>query len=463
MDELEKKAADIQAEIKATSEGLKNQEAELKTAVEKGEKSAKEIEEMAKEVKSLKDALETKTTEIKALDEALNTMNTELKKKGQMKEEGTDFQRVIESAEFKSQLGELMAGKRSKMQFEVKDDPTSLVTANATNPVARTMMGTIYSAAYEPNKFINAFNPVTVPQDKNRAMWFDGVYYSNVGYMSELTAITTGDGGTIEEKYREIAKIGAKLPFSAEVASDMSYFLNWYKNEGVLSVNAKIDELLYAGVGADGGAYTKNIYGMKTQGATAFSAATAGLALAIPSANIADLIRAAATQIRIQSSGRYNPNAVFLHPSNVALLYTLKNSQADYISILPNGAMSVYGINILETTRVAATEMLLVDTSTMQLFQKGGLELEVTRYPETDSYVMYIRWRGQAVVPAFAKLGNIFVSNITTAIAAISSGATVIEAHITNNPLNVFEITTTTTAAVTTTTTAAVTTTTTSA
>ena len=31
---------------------------------------------------------------------------------------------------------------------------------------------------YEPNKFLANMNVVNVPQDKNRAMWYDGTYYS---------------------------------------------------------------------------------------------------------------------------------------------------------------------------------------------------------------------------------------------------------------------------------------------
>lgn len=161
-----------------------------------------------------------------------------------------------------------MSGRRAKTQvfeIELKTDPDSVITSGATNPVARTYGGGISGALYEENKFIAAMNVVPVPADKNRAMWFDGVYYDNAGYMTELTAITTGDGATIEEKYRELAKVGARLPFSTEAATEMSYFVNWARNKGIESVLSKVDELIYAGVGADGGAYVKNIYGLKTQ------------------------------------------------------------------------------------------------------------------------------------------------------------------------------------------------------
>ena len=63
------------------------------------------------------------------------------------------------------------------------------------------------------------------------------------------------------------------------------------------SVLNKIDELIWGGLGADV-SKPKEVYGIKAKGATAFDT-TAGLALAIQDANIADVILAAATQIRI--------------------------------------------------------------------------------------------------------------------------------------------------------------------
>ena len=250
-------------------------------------------------------------------------------------------------------------------------------------------------SAEPKHKFLANMNVVSVPQDKNRAMWYDGTYYSNVGYMTEITAITTGDGAAVEEKYRELAKVGARLPFSTEAATEMSYFVNWARNKGIESVLSKVDELIYAGVGADGGAYVKNIYGLKTQGGTAFNASTAGMALAVQDANLADLILAAANQVKIQSKGMFIPDVAFLYPTAVATLRTLKNKQADYINLLPDGSMLVHGVRIIESAKVGAGEMFLATSKTLQLHQKFGLETEVERVASTDSYVMYLRWKGQ--------------------------------------------------------------------
>jgi hypothetical protein len=351
-------------------------------------------------------------------------MNEQLKGMGKSEMEVKSLEdamrEVLTSDEYKSALKEVQEKKRqSTGVFEIKTDPVSVVTSGLTGDVARTVTPVDISApGLEPNKFLAAAGVRVVPQDKNRASWFDGAYFSNVGYVSELTALDNADGATLTEKYRELAKVGAKLPFSAETTTDMSYFINWAKNEGVKYTLAKVDELIFAGAGADS-TKPKEIYGVKAKGATAFNATTAGLALSIYKANLADLIQAAATQVRIQGKGLYTPNLVFLHPTNVAKLRLLKNTQADYINILPNGGMLVYGIAIAETARIAATEMLLVDTSTIQLHQKGSLEMEVERIASTDSFVMYLRWRGQVIVPTDSIKGNIYVANITTAIASL--------------------------------------------
>ena len=39
----------------------------------------------------------------------------------------------------------------------------------------------------------------------------------------------------------------------------------------------------------------------------------------------------------------------------------------------------------------------------------------------TDSFVLYLRWRGNFVVPANDKLGNIYVADIATAKAALET------------------------------------------
>lgn len=452
MDEIEVKATELKSKLEAIDakfeevKGLNEKLTELE-----GKVSAVVVKDDNEEITEVK-------SNIEKLNESINEINKKMVKQDvEVKATLEDSLRsVYESAEFRSQLQEVVEGKRqSTKAFEVKTDPSSVILSGITGDVTRTYpFGGVKGSLFEPNKFLANMNVVTIPQDKNRALWYDGTYYSNVGYMTELTAITTGDGAAVEEKTREIAKVGAKLPFSSEVVSDASYFINWAKNKGVESVLNKIDELIWGGVGADGGAYTKNIYGIKTQGSTAFNASTAGLALAIQDANIADVILAAATQIRISGKGQYMPKMVYMHPTDVTKLRSLKNKQADYINILPDGSLLVHGMVIMETAKVSANELFVATPETLQLHQKAGLETEIERVASTDSFVLYLRWRGQVVVPTTDILGNVYVSNITTAIAAISAGPATQNVKVVNTiaePVVTYGITTTTTTTTTTT------------
>ena len=67
------------------------------------------------------------------------------------------------------------------------------------------------------------------------------------------------------------------------------------------------------------------------------------------------------------------------------------------------------------------------------------------RVPSTDSFVMYLRWRGQVVVPTYAKLGNIWCSSIATAIASITTDASplLVELYTTAEPTTTIEPATT--------------------
>lgn len=452
MDEIEVKATELKTKFEAIDAEMESvKEMKSKVAELEGKLSAMESKGDNAEITEVK-------SNIEKLNESINEINKKMVKQDvEVKATLEDSLRsVYESAEFKSQLQEVLSKRRAATEtFEVKTDPSSVILSGITGDVTRTYpFGGVKGSLFEPNKFLANMNVVTIPQDKNKALWYDGTYYSNVGYMTELTAITTGDGAAVEEKTREIAKVGAKLPFSSEVVSDASYFINWAKNKGVESVLNKIDELIWGGVGADGGAYTKNIYGIKTQGSTAFNASTAGLALAIQDANIADVILAAATQIRISGKGQYMPKMVYMHPTDVTKLRSLKNKQADYINILPDGSLLVHGMVIMETAKVSANELLVATPETLQLHQKAGLETEIERVASTDSFVLYLRWRGQVVVPTTDILGNVYVSNITTAIAAISAGPATQNVKVVNTiaePVVTYGITTTTTTTTTTT------------
>lgn len=418
--ELEKKAQELAQSVdlintlKATIEEHKSKIEALET------KSGANPEDLEKKIEEAQ--IELKQN-IELLDKSIKEMEGRIEKKKETSNYDEAIVQVMSSQEFKSALGKVIEGERQSAKFEVKADPTSVVTGGASVPVTRTQTGEIYAPGYIANKFLESAGIRTIPQDKNRASWYDGAFFSNVGYIDELTAITTGDGATIEEKYREVAKIGSKLPFSRETTQDMSYFINWAQNEGRKAILAKVDTEILVGEGDDSTA-PKKVYGLISKGTTAFNATTAGVALSIENANIADLIASCVTQIKLQGKESYNPNVVFMNPSDVTKLKATKNTHGDYLGFLPNNQVTIYGLMVMETARIDAGKLIVADTSTFQLHQKQALELEIERTASNDGYVMYLRWRGQFIVPTDAIKGNVYVSNITTAIASITASST---------------------------------------
>ena len=82
------------------------------------------------------------------------------------------------------------------------------------------------------------------------------------------------------------------------------------------------------------------------------------------------------------------------------------------------------GKTVKQTAKLSAGQMIVMDTAALQMYEKLGFEVEIERVASTDSYVMYLRWRGQFVVPANKKKAVIYVANIGTAIAAITGADT---------------------------------------
>lgn len=405
-----------------------------------------EIEKKIQELTDLKSATETALNEMKAsmegqvetksaidnLDSSIKELSTKLasiEKQIEVKESERSLyeqaESILNSGEFKAAVKEVMSKKRqSSGIFEVK-----IATSDLTFPVARTNTAVgVYGAQPFANLFLgNAGSPFVIPEGKNRASWLEGSYTSNVGYVDEITAISTTDTGSMTEKPREMAKIAAKMPYSSEMVEDASIALNWFRTKAQQYILNKVDSEIFAGDGDDTTA-PKHIYGLKVSGSTAFNATTAGLNGKIDGANVVDVITGCKTQMKISSKDQFMANAIFMHPTTAALIKSEKNTQNDAVRrfqdgvvLLPSGQLQIDGLPVYETTKVAVGELLVSDTNTWQLHQKRALELEVERVASTDSFVLYLRWRGNFVVPANDKLGNIYVADIATAKAALET------------------------------------------
>jgi HK97 family phage major capsid protein len=397
MDELEKKAQEIETSIKEA----KNESAEVK----------KELQEVKKSMEDSKTDIEKKFNNV---DESLKEFKKAVEQKEEKKEMTAEmaFKQIIESAEFKGGLADLKAGKSARFVTEVKTS-TSAITGDVNRTVQNT---TIYGPSFAALSFLNRLPRYTIGQDKNRVVYCNASFTDNTDYVGEGAAVATANTGSVVEKYREVAKIGSKLEFTAEMMSDANYFLNWLRNQSILAINAKVDSLAWNGDGADG-SNAKHIYGIKGA-ATAFDADAAGHKGKIENADVYALLLACKSQIELATNGAYTPNTVFVHPAEYTRMRNLRDANGNQISIADVKAF--LGCEVVPTTRLSAGEALVIDINAVQLHEKLGFELEVERIASTDSYAMHLRWRGNIVIPDEAKKAVVYVANIDTAIAAIA-------------------------------------------
>jgi len=318
----------------------------------------------------------------------------------------------------------VVEGKRVSYKSEVKTY-TGLDSGDLTGTVNLTMPNTQVEAdAQRKLVLLGSVPTYTVPQDKAIIMWPEGAFTDQTAYVAEGTASSVASSAALEEKTRAIAKVGAFLPFTRESSTDMSYFLNWAKNEAILAIRNKVDTEMISGLGADGGDHTKKVYGLIGSGSTAFNATTAGVNGAIAGAQIFDLLNAIDSQISLGTNDAYQANLILMHPSDFAKYRSLKDANGALLFQNNGGVYSYMGKTVKQTAKLSAGQMIVLDTAALQMYEKLGFEVEIERVASTDSYVMYLRWRGQFVVPANKKKAVIYVANIGTAIAAITGADT---------------------------------------
>ena len=92
------------------------------------------------------------------------------------------------------------------------------------------------------------------------------------------------------------------------------------------------------------------------------------------------------TQAKVGTNDSMAPNYVLMNYATEFKMRTLKNTLGDYITVLPNGALSVHGMTIIPTPKLSASELVVLDSSTLQLHDKRNITMEIERVPETDSY-----------------------------------------------------------------------------
>jgi HK97 family phage prohead protease/HK97 family phage major capsid protein len=400
---------------------LKNQLDALQAEI-KGLRDDKAALEQSINEKTDKASIDEVKASIANLDESINKLYAQLNERKDAKESISEaICKTIESDEFKNAVADVVDGKRVSAKMEVK-----IATSDMTGSILRTMGDTEVNADAQGRLvFLGNIRRKDVPQDKSVILWLEGSFTDNTNYVGEGSAIGSADAASVAEHTRGLAKIAAKLPFTREVSTDLSYFLNWARAEAIKAIQNKVDTEILSGSGADTNSSTKKlIYGIIGQGSTAFSASTAGVANAITNANFWNLIDACDAQVSKSTNDAYFADTIYINPSDFAKYKNMVDANGRLLFEYTNGGIYTFlGKKVVRTNKMTAGTLLVADSTVFDLYEKLGFEIEIERVASTDSYVMYLRWRGQVVVPASKKKAVIYVSNIGTAIAAITAGS----------------------------------------
>ena len=385
----------------------------------KGEKAA--LEQSIADAKADKATIDEVKASIANLDESINKIYEQMKEhKGERKSVSDAICETIESEDFKKAVADVVEGKRASARMEVKLDTTAM-----TGSILRTMGDTEVNADAQARLvFLGSINRKDVPQDKSRVLWIEGSFTDNTNYVGEGSAVGSADGASAQEYTRGLAKIAAKLPFTREVSTDLSYFLNWARAEAIKAIQNKVDTEILSGSGADTNSSTqKLIYGIIGQGSTAFSASTAGCAGKFTAPNLINLIDAIDAQVAKSTNDAFFADRIYMNPSDFAIYKNMTGTDGHLLFEVNGGIYTFMGKTVVRSNKITAGTLLVADSGVFDLYEKLGFEIEIERVASTDSYVMYLRWRGQLVVPSNKKKAVIYVSNITSALAALTAGS----------------------------------------
>lgn len=407
--DLEKKAQQFEADLKKLQDFAEDNK-EIKILVDNLQKKFDNIKEF--------DPKESE--EFKALDKDLNELKKQVKnmEKEEAEEVKTfeeEIKRILGDPQFEKDFKEGKMKGRVGKSYELKVDTTAFTGD-------RTISQLKPGANYPREEMLTVaplFTIIPMQQDKSKALWIEGAYTSNVAYVGEGVANPTADTGVEAEKTREIAKVGAKLPLTAEMFEDLSAFAARLQNKLRFNVERFVNNELISGDGNDA-TQKKHIYGLITQGSTPFAAGA--LANQFKAANIDDL----AAAVKVQA-GAYMPNVVVMNRLTIVEYSRIKATDGQYVIREVNGQMMYAGMLVVASEAMANNAALFLDTSTLFLWVKRNLEFKIGQEGtdlSDDRFTAVVFWRGQSVVEGPDKAANIYVADIDAALVALDPDRT---------------------------------------
>ena len=389
-------------------ESMEKEIMEMKQSAEAAQKA---LEATQAELKSAKEVAEKQATEINNLDESVKAQQKTIDELRKMINEAPKTYRkamrdALESK--KAEIAEFIKDGKGSFTIEFKLATTNLTPA-ANNYVSYGVQQdqTIHAVPVLGNAFLLAFG--TKAMDGARIAWVEANTNKNVGYVEELAENTNKSEVTFIEKQRRAAKIATYMEISSEVENWFEALYDFCVNEGERLIMSDLDGKVWNGDGSDASNPT-HIYGVK-------GAATAFTKLGTyANATEADVIIDAVAQIR---KAGFAANVAIVSYATEANLKGLKDASGNYIYDKAKAAIGQ--VTIVPSDKLEDGEMLIADTTCVEVFLANFYELEFSRKASHDAWRVDFRRRGQVKVAGPKAKGLVYVADKATAMEAIKA------------------------------------------
>ena len=389
-------------------ESMEKEIMEMKQSAEAAQKA---LEATQAELKSAKEVAEKQATEINNLDESVKAQQKTIDELRKMINEAPKtYRKAMRDAleTKKAEIAEFIKDGKGSFTVEFKLGTTSLTPAgNSFVSYGVQQDQTIHAVPVLGNAFLLAFG--TKAMDGARIAWIEASTTKNVGYVEELAENNNKSEVAFIEKQRRAAKIATYMEISSEVENWFEALYDFCVNEGERLIMSDLDGKVWNGDGSDASNPT-HIYGVK-------GAATAFAKLGTyANAHEGDVIMDAVAQIR---KAGFAANVAIVSYGTEANLKGLKDSSGNYIYDKAKAAIGQ--VTIVPSDKLEDGEMLIADTSCVEIFLANFYELEFSRKASHDAWRVDFRRRGQVKVAGPKAKGLVYVADKATAIEAIKA------------------------------------------
>lgn len=403
--ELKKSMEAAQAEAKAANEKAEAAEKKAAAAEKKADEAMEELKKSQTTIEEQKSSIENLDKSVKEQEATIKELKSKSVRPGENAYEvalkgALDANREEMERMFKAERG---TSDRLKFKFTTTNITTQSFGVQQ-DPV-------VHSDRMLANAFYDTFQKVTRTADKME--WLEGSDTDNTGYVGEFSAPSTANSYTVAGKLRQYAKIASFIEVSSEVADWYNQIYEWARTTAVRRILQKVDSLIWSGDGNDSTQKT-HIYGIKTQGNTAYAASGAKYA----NATVADVILDAIAQAK---KNGYVANVCLIPYAMDAQIRGLKDANGNYLYNQVTGMLGQ--VRIIPTTQLGNNELVVADSACVQIYENGEYEMELERVAGKDGWNVYLRKSFQVRVTGPDKKGVIYVSNITTAIEGLAPAA----------------------------------------